>query len=421
MNDSKKNLEQLLEDLTFDDAPDLGHRDLLEQKLLLDFQTVGSRQNFKWRTVMNTNMTKLAAAAVLLVSVFVGFKLFDGTSSVAWAQVRAHVAAVKAVIYKAEVNATENGKPVQFRIQATLADEYGTRMDTYMGTELVGRSFTLADKKTQISIFPKQKKYIEVALTEEIRRENGDPKLIVETFLKGDYKELGRREVNGITLKGIQSESVSPTAGFPGGRGLMDALQDKSSAKVLATLWVDVATSWPVEITLDITDADGKEQMTIVVNDFQWDAQFDPATFASIIPEGYTRMYSVNAEHLEEGKQLIDGLKYFAQLNDGKYPAKLSIRDVVGEIGGIYQAKSSDPSFRIDDAKVSTLKYGAQYFETLDKDGKDPVYYGPTVTANDANKVLLRWKLSDGQYRVIMGDLQIKDVDAAQLAELEGK
>jgi hypothetical protein len=90
-------------------------------------------------------------------------------------------------------------------------------------------------------------------------------------------------------------------------------------------LWVDIATGWPVEITMDITDEDGNEQMTIVVSDFQWDTQIDPATF------------------------------------------------------------------------------------------------GPTVTANDANKVLLRWKLSDGQYRVILGDLQIKDVDAAQLAQLEAQ
>ncbi|MEK6247438.1 MAG: hypothetical protein N2C12_04615, partial [Planctomycetales bacterium] len=309
----------------------------------------------------------------------------------------------------------------QVRIEATLADEYGTRMDTYMGTQLLGRSFTLADKKSQISIFPAQNKYIEVALTEENRIENGDPKLIVEAFLQGDYTELGDDEIDGIACTGIRSDEVSPTAGFPGGRGLMEALKDQSSAKVVASLWVDEATGWPVKITMDIIDEVGNEQMSIVVSDFQWDAQIDPADFASIIPEGYTLMYQVDAEHLEEGHQLIDGLRYFAQINDGKYPAKLSIRDVVGEIGSIYGAKSGDPSFGIDDAQVSTLKYGVQYFQTLQKDGKDPVYYGPTVTADDANKVLLRWKLSDGQYRVILGALQIKAVDAAQWAQLEAQ
>ena len=134
---------------------------------------------------MNMKIAKIAAAAVLLIAAFVGFGLLDGTSSVSWAQVRDQVAAVKAVVYKAKVNATENGKPLQLQIEATLADEYGTRMDTYMGTQLIGRSFTLAAKKSQVSIFPKQKKYIEVALTEENRIENGDPKLIVEVFHEG--------------------------------------------------------------------------------------------------------------------------------------------------------------------------------------------------------------------------------------------
>jgi hypothetical protein len=198
----------------------------------------------------------------------------------------------------------------------------------------------------------------------------------------------------------------------------MEALEGRST-EVVASLWVDVATGWPVEMTFDVTDKNGGEQMSIVVSDFQWDAQIDPTTFAPVIPEGYELMYRVNAENLEEGSQLVEGLAHFAQINDGKYPAKLSARDVVIEIGEIYRAKSGDPSFRIDDAKVSTLKYGAQFFGTLQTEGKDPVYYGQKVTAADVNKVLLRWKLDNGQYRVILGDLRIQDVSPTRLAELE--
>jgi len=419
MNDNKENIEQVLENVTFDEEPDRGHQDLLEQKLLLNFNGVRSRHNSKWRIIMKNKMAKLAAAAVIVIGLFVGYEIFSGTSSVSWAQVRQQVAAVKAVMYKAKVNATENGQLFHVQIEAILADEHGTRMDTYMGKQLLGRSFTLADKKTHISIMVSQKKYIEVELTEENRIENGDPKLIVEAFLKGDYKELGRREINGVTLEGIQSHDVSPTAGIPGGAGLMEALGGLS-AKVLASLWVDVATGWPVEITMDITDENGGELMTIVVSDFQWDAQIDPTTFASVIPEGYELMYKVNAENLEEGNQLVEGLKYFAQINDGEYPAKLSIRDVVGEIGDIFRANGSDPHF-LDDAQISTLKYGVAYFGTLQTEGKEAVYNGQTVTAADANKVLLRWKLDDAQYRVIFGDLRIEDVSAGRLAELEAE
>jgi hypothetical protein len=41
------------------------------------------------------------------------------------------------------------------------------------------------------------------------------------------------------------------------------------------------------------------------------------------------------------------------------------------------------------------------------------------VTPQDADKVLMRWKLSDNQYRVLFGSLHAETVDAQTLAELE--
>jgi hypothetical protein len=56
---------------------------------------------------------------------------------------------------------------------------------------------------------------------------------------------------------------------------------------------------------------------------------------------------------------------------------------------------------------------------TLIQDKKEPAYYGDTVTVQDVQKVLLRWKISDDQYRVIFGDLSTMDVSTEKLAELE--
>ena len=422
MNDNNKNLEQILEDLAFDDSVDRGHQDLLEQKLLLNFNAVRSRHNSKWRIIMNKKMLKLAAAAVIVIGVFVGYEMFKGTSSVSWAQVRQRVAAVRAVAYKAEVTGSERGKPFELRMEAIQADDYGTRMDAYIGEEMMSRSYALTDEKSYVTLFPAQKKYLVVELTEEIRRQNGDPKVMVEAFLQGDYKGLGRSEINGVAVEGVESHDVSPTAGFPGGGGLMgSAAQGEFPGEVVGRLWVDVATGWPVEVTLDITDEDGKEQMTIVVSDFQWEAQVDSDTFASVIPEGYELMYKVNVGRLESGEQLVEGLAYFAELTGGKYPVKLTIGDILGEVGNIYKTKSSDLSFQLDDGQIVNLKYGAQHFGRLEAEGKEPVYSGAIITAADVNKVLLRWKLDDDRYRVIFGDLRIEDVSAERLAELEAE
>jgi hypothetical protein len=51
--------------------------------------------------------------------------------------------------------------------------------------------------------------------------------------------------------------------------------------------------------------------------------------------------------------------------------------------------------------------------------GKDPAYYGKTVTPKDVDKVLMRWKVSDNEYRVIYGDLHAETVTPEKLAELE--
>ncbi|MBC8216942.1 MAG: hypothetical protein H8E73_00610 [Planctomycetes bacterium] len=421
MNENNEDIEQVLEAVTFDDAPDHGHQKLLEHKLLLNFNAVQHRHNSKWRIIMNNRMAKLAAAAVIVIGVFVGFEIFKGTGSVSWAQVREQVAAVRAVVYKAKVTGSERGQAFEWRIEAVMAEGLGTRMDAYMGSQMISQAFSLADEKSHITLFPAQKKYLEVELTEKNRVENGDPKVMVEAFLQGDYKELGRREINGVTVEGIESRDVSPTAGFPGGGGMTGAAEGKFSAEVVASLWVDVATGWPVEVTLDITDEDGKEQMTVVVSDFQWEAQVDRDTFASVIPEGYELMYTVDLGRTESGEQLVDGLKYFAELTGGRYPVKLTIGDILGEVGEIYKTKSSDSSFQLDDGQIVNLKYGAQHVDRLEAEGKEPVYCGATVTAADSDKVLLRWKLNDNRYRVIFGDLRIEDVSAQRMAELEAE
>jgi hypothetical protein len=46
-------------------------------------------------------------------------------------------------------------------------------------------------------------------------------------------------------------------------------------------------------------------------------------------------------------------------------------------------------------------------------------YYGKTVGPQDKDKVLLRWKLDDGRYEVIFGDLRAEAVTAERLRALE--
>jgi hypothetical protein len=55
----------------------------------------------------------------------------------------------------------------------------------------------------------------------------------------------------------------------------------------------------------------------------------------------------------------------------------------------------------------------------LVQDKKEPVYYGETVTPEDTDSVLMRWKVSDNEYRIIFGDLSVGNATAEELAKLQ--
>lgn len=91
--------------------------------------------------------------------------------------------------------------------------------------------------------------------------------------------------------------------------------------------------------------------------------------------------------------------------------------------GGIYQngkllIKYCLGGIGADRSNVLTAK---SRYEYLAQRVKDVVYYGDSVDPQDSNAVLIQWKLSDGQYKVIFGDLREKTVSAEELIRLQAR
>lgn len=55
--------------------------------------------------------------------------------------------------------------------------------------------------------------------------------------------------------------------------------------------------------------------------------------------------------------------------------------------------------------KLLGARNACLFYDRLIKEEKDVAYYGDTVTAEDVDEVLMRWKVSDGEYKVIYGNL----------------
>ena len=115
-------------------------------------------------------------------------------------------------------------------------------------------------------------------------------------------------------------------------------------------------------------------------------------------------------------------LRLFVEFVDGKYPASLKTMTVAKAIAPALQKKFPRGSPELSKELIARLmkvdRIGLTY-TTLEKDGKEPAYYGDRVSAQTPEAVLFRWKIDDDTYRVVFGDLSTKDVTPAELAELE--
>ena len=85
MNDDERQFEDFVSNIKFDDAPDPSHRNKLEQDLLAAIAKQ-PRQIKIWRIIMKSRITKLAAAAVIIILLMLGINYLgtpiDGASTV---------------------------------------------------------------------------------------------------------------------------------------------------------------------------------------------------------------------------------------------------------------------------------------------------------------------------------------------------
>ena len=127
-------------------------------------------------------------------------------------------------------------------------------------------------------------------------------------------------------------------------------------------------------------------------------------------------------------KDVIQGLTVFLELSDGLYPSKLDTKTALMEAEALWRAKHGgvSPEKTTDKEKkkeaeeaIYDVFFASAFYDKLIREKKDVAYYGDKITVEDSDKVLMRWKISDDQYRVVFGNLTRKSVTAERLAELE--
>ena len=444
---SKKTIEEKLEKLaqaiSTDETLIENVMSRIDAKPVAD-SSIGPAQNI-WRTIMKSPITKLAAAAVIIIACVIAFFLWRSTGSgIALADVLARLEQVKAVKYKTTFKVFGSDDPNELWSYShhayLISKEYGEVM-TYNRhnpnggeiTESVSYSYP-HQKRPEIKIDYISKTYEREETDgqdqDEPSERQEDSIYSLKDILHTEHESIGRSVIDGIEVEGFKM-TANPDYSYTNYRYKGPRFLHGTDVEYETTLWVDVKTLLPVRIeylTSDIDDPDENTRVFLqqVDDNFKWDITVDASEFeAPPIQEGYA-IQDMFPELTNE-ENAIGGFKQCVELF-GNYPERIDLtylwaESEKGETIAALRLKEELKGFaglERDNKKMDALKpirFLNKLYAELVK--KDSVYYGKTVTPRDTDKVLLRWKLDDDKYRVIFGDLNAETVTAEVMKELE--
>jgi hypothetical protein len=206
-------------------------------------------------------------------------------------------------------------------------------------------------------------------------------------------KELGEKYIDGKNTRGFEA----------------------TMGKIKVTMWVDVATSRPVQIDYD------QLQFHVTMTEFKFDTQLDESLFSYEAPEGYEVRQAPTTPKVAGGEEsLIIALRGFTTQSGGDFPA--SITDwgewvtllFKGALKGAVEKGAVDDKAQGElNAIMANLGSVLPFLTAMDK--ADYAYRGKGKTTVDKDEIVFWYKKPDGTYRAIYGDLSVKNVAVQDL------
>jgi hypothetical protein len=419
------NIEDILKTIGAEDIPADVKR--IAEQTSIEFdktltQSRQPRQHILLESLTKSQITRLAAAALVIIAVLFALNIIGDGNSVAWGEVLNNIQKVGAFAYRMKLNMIgmlDEKESVELEVQGWISEKNGIRTNTYREGKLRTKGYLSIPDRAAVTVIPSQKTYLRMTLTDElfekIQKEYCDPRKLVEEFMKYEYTKLGRSKINGIEVEGIECRD-------PGiARGVAAEIAGEMVGNVVARLWAAVENDLPVRFQIEAFAEDGEKALDVVTYGYQWDIKIDPREFEPDIPDDYKLIADVELS-LDE-KSVVDGLGFFAEYVGGKYPSDLSAMTMARELrAGLLAMFGGEPPWPPkpgDENRAMSLEMAIRFCAELVMEDKEFAYYGDKVTAEFPHAVLMRWKVEDGKYRIIFGDLTARDVSAGELAQLE--
>ena len=380
------------------------------------------------RIFMKSTLIKFAAVAIVIIACMAGFTMFKQTSSIALANVLTQIENIDAYMNKlyVETNQTFNDLPFSQKNIASMlvSKEYGIKIIEYSDSNSYvteKEMYMITQKSTIITITPAQKCYtreeIDSNYIERTNKQFYDPVTMIKKILECDHKNIGRSTIEGIDVEGFQTTDPNYQGGLY-----------SAAFNIDVKLWVNIKTKLPVRMEMNFKN--NEINMSVVLNEFQWNIAVNESDFEPNIPQDYNNIsFKQNIPPITE-ETAINGLKLFMNLK-GKYPEKVTPDTLQPQVVMLKGAQdkmefhNENPEEQANYQTIknmdisNTIQGMALFCIMLNQEKKDLAYYGERVSPGDAGYVLMRWKVSDFDYRVIFGDLRAETIPFETLVQLE--
>jgi hypothetical protein len=363
----------------------------------LEERVMGSIEKREKKVTIGWPARIVIAAAAALVLIIGWNVIFTGGEDVVWAKVIEQVREAQDFICRIERTAVPWDDTEQI---AYHSKKYGQKKALYIDGKLAAEVFVKPGEKKIHLLHHKDEAYVTIGLTSRDARGLTDmtsAQDMVEYFHSFDYKEIGTRRIEGSDAVGIEITDPALWAG------------DYEEGSV--RLWVDASTWWPVLIEREFSSDSGKVRISEVLKDFQWNPVLSKKDFQFEVPDHYGTM-DFGETHDDE-KGAIEGLRAYAKLTGGRYPGDPAFDTAASEMRADRDRLQEKGEWGPEDIKEFFKIRGLSvFYSSLVEDGVEVEYFGSTVRATDFDKVLMRWRLDDGRWRVIYGDLRAETIEA---------
>ena len=382
--DNGKNLAQTdLEDVVLE-------RIIREQNVRLKTTSkIGASLKIR-RIIMKSKITRFAAAAAILVATVLGLHLFNPLrATVTFADVIKPILNARTVVLDFIVGSEETGPVMHDIVVGSRIRRTFSNIDTILIIDL--------DNAKMLTLDPPNKGAAYVDIQGPLRE--GTRNLI--EFVRNavirvkdrpdiPVQELGQQEIDGRKAVGFLVRSHNEEV----------------------TIWADAKTATPIRIELLYG------QTLYILKNIEFDVPVDESLVSMDVPAGYTSSDKEFDMRQFTEQDFITVLRLWAEhLLGGSFPQSLTVGDLMSLTP---QMGEKIGQLNISDEEKTQLGMamgrGFVFFQQLDPTGATWHYAGSGVKLGDASKAVFWYQPKGAQtYRVIYGDLSVKDVAPGDL------